>query len=206
MKDEIYEDIKQKIIVGHYRPGDLLNEQKLMSEYKIGQTPLREVFFRLQDSGLIRRYARIGTIVAPIDTKRINDIAEIRLYFEEIVAKLAVQRISGEALAAMGVALQKLEDAVRESRHDSFAAEQTKLHSMLYAAAGNRALKEFIDEQYSLFARVWYSVDRGPIDMEGPLKDWQDIYQALCDKDEEKAVASNKKHFEKYLDRLKSMR
>ena len=46
LKDKIYEAIRQKILAGQYKPGEPLNERALMDEYKIGKTPLREIFFR----------------------------------------------------------------------------------------------------------------------------------------------------------------
>ena len=205
-KDRVYEAIKRKILTGHYKPGDLLSERVLLDEHAIGKTPLREIFFRLQHDGLIRRFPRVGTIVTPIDTKKLHDIAEIRHYLEGIVAKLAVQRISDKALEEMRVSLQKLEDAVKEGCIHSFADEESRLHNLLYAATGNSALREFIEGQYNLFTRMWFTVDRTPVDLAEQLGHWKAIYQALRDKDEEKAVESNVKHFEDYFNRLKSMK
>ena len=204
-KDGVYEAIKQRILIGDYKPGDLLNERTLLDEYQIGKTPLREVFFRLQNDGLIRRFPRVGTIVSPIDTKRLYDVAEIRYYLEGIVARLAVRRISGKALEEMRACLERMADATREANNSAFAEEEAGLHSRLYAATGNAALKEFIETQYSLFTRIWFSVERTPIALAEQLDHWKSIYQALLEKDEEKAVASNMKHFEDYFNRLKSM-
>jgi len=205
-KDTVYEAIKQQIIVGHYKSGDLLNERALMDEYDIGKTPLREIFFRLQHDGLIRRFARVGTIVAPIDTKKFFDVAEVRNYLEGIVARLAVKRISAKTLEEMHASLQKLEDAVKEGCISDFAEEENRLHNLLYTATGNTALQEFIEGQYNLFTRMWFTVERTPVDLTEQLNHWKAIYQALYERDEEKAVASNTKHFEDYFNRLKSMR
>ena len=207
LKDEVYKAIKQQILVGRYMPGDLLNERALMEEYKIGKSPLREIFFRLQHDGLIRRFPRVGTIVAPINTKKLNDVAEMRFYFEGIVARLAVKRISDTMLAEMGASLQKMEDAVKDGNISVAAAEEAGLHSMLYAATGNAALKEFIEGMYDdLFTRMWFTVERTPMNLAEQLDHWKAIYQALCEKDEEKAVASNMEHFAAYFNHLKSMK
>ena len=206
LKDEVYEAIKQQILVGHYKPGDLLVELVLMEEYKIGKSPLREIFFRLQHNGLIRRFSRVGTIVSPIDTKKLHDISEIRFYLEGIVARLAVKRISNKEMEDMRISLQKMEDAIKEERINCFAAEEAALHNILYTATRNVALKEFIEEQYNMFTRIWFSVERTHMDLTVQLNHWKTIYEALCEKDEEKAVASNMKHFEEYFNHLKSMR
>jgi len=205
LKNTVYEAIKQRILVGHYKAGDLLNERALMEEYGIGKSPLREVFFSLQHDGLIRRYSRIGTVVAPIDTKKLRDVVEVRHHLEAIVASLAVKRISDKTLEEMGAGLQRMEDAVQANDHTAFAAEEANLHNLLYTATDNMALKEFIESQYSLFTRVWFSVERSPIDMMEPFKDWQAIYQALCEKNEKKVVESNRRHFKKYFNLLRTV-
>jgi DNA-binding GntR family transcriptional regulator len=201
-KTNVYEDLKQKILLGHYKPGDLLSDPALMKEYNIGKTPLREVFFHLQRDGLIRRYARVGTIVAPIDMKRVAALAEIRHYFEWQVAKLAVKRITDTILEKMDACLRKMEDAVREGNFSTFAEEEARLHSLLYTATGNVIMKEFIEEHYSLFTRLWFTVERTPADLTEQLEQWKAICQALRERDEEKAIASNVKHFDDYFSRL----
>jgi DNA-binding GntR family transcriptional regulator len=205
-KNNTYAAIKQQILIGHYKPGDLLNERALMDEYGIGKTPLREIFLHLERDGLIRRYARIGTIVSPIDTRMVYDVAEIRHYLEDIVARLAVKRISEKMLEEMSAGLKRMEDAIKEENHDYFAQEEAGLHNMLYTATGNSALKAFIEKQYELFTRIWFSVSRTPMDLTVQLNHWKAIWQALRDRDEEQAVASNTKHFEDYFEHLKSMR
>jgi len=206
LKDEVYAAIKQQILIGYYGPGDLLSERALMDAYKIGKTPLREIFLRLQGDGLIRRFSRVGTIVAPINTKKLYEVAEIRYYFEGIVARLAAKRITDKALEEMRVSLQTMEDAIQEGNVGAFAAEEARLHAILYAAAGNTALREFIEAQYDIFTRMWFSVERTPMDWTAQLHHWQATYQALCEKDEEKAAVNNMKHFEDYFNHLKSMK
>ena len=137
--------------------------------------------------------------------KKLRDIAEIRNHLEDIVANLAIKRISGKMLEEMRVRLQNIENAVQEENVTRFAVEEANLHNLLYTATGNIALKEFIESQYNLFTRIWFTVERTHIDLTEQLNDWQSIYQALCEKDKEKAAESNKKHFEKYFNHLKSI-
>ena len=204
--NKAYENIKRQIIRGRYAPGDPLNERTLMDEYKIGKTPLREILLRLQNEGLIRRFARLGTVVAPIDVKKLREGAELRHHIENIVARLAVRRISGSALEEMRAGLQKLEDAFTTGDVGRFEEEENRLHNLLYAAAGNAELKQLIENQFELFTRAWFALERAPVNLAEQLHDWQAICQALCEKDEEKAAASCMKHFATYFSHLTSMR
>ena len=94
LKDSVYNAIRTRIITQDLPPGSRINEKQFMDEYGIGKTPLREVFFRLQYDGLIRRFPRSGTIVAPLDFGELRDAAEIRLALEGLVGDLAAKLIT----------------------------------------------------------------------------------------------------------------
>jgi len=205
LKERVYQSIKNRIIVQALRPGDRLNEKELMEEYDIGKTPLREIFFRLQHDGLIRRFPRSGTIVAPIDFKELRDAAEIRLALEGLVARLAARRMTPAVLAEMGRLIGILEENARDGVNEDFISAETSLHSLLYDTGGNTRLKNIITEQHSLFARMWFSIERTQPDLMGQIADWKGLYQALCDGDEDRAEEVNRAHFNTYYNNLKSL-
>ena len=206
LKENVYEAIKQRIIICHYGPGVVLNERALLDEYNIGKMPLREILIGLQHEGLIRRYARIGTVVAPIDVKKLRNMAEIRYHLEGVVGRLAARRISDSILAQMRGCLKRMEESAKENMFESYAVEESSLHNWLYTATGNEELKQVIYRTIDHFTRAWFSVERTPLDFSTQLNHWLNIYQALCDKDEEKAAVYNVEHFEAFNDYLKSMK
>jgi DNA-binding GntR family transcriptional regulator len=67
LKEQVYQHVKYRIITQDLKPGQQLNEKDLMKRYAIGRTPLREILIDLQHDGLIQRFPRSGTIVAPMD-------------------------------------------------------------------------------------------------------------------------------------------
>lgn len=205
LKERVYQSIKNRIIVQELKPGDRLNEKELMDEYEIGKTPLREIFFRLQHDGLIRRFPRSGTIVAPIDFKELRDAAEIRLALEGLVARLAARRMTRPVLDEMARLIGIMEANSGNGVNDDFISAETSLHSLLYDTADNMRLKAFITEQHSLFARMWFSTERTHPDLMGQIADWKGLYQAFLEGDEDKAEAVNRAHFDTYYNHLKSL-
>lgn len=205
LKERVYQSIKNRIIVQDMKPGDRLNEKELMEEYDIGKTPLREIFFRLQHDGLIRRFPRSGTIVAPIDFKELRDAAEIRLALEGLVARLAARRVTSAVLEKMESLIRIMEDNAAAGVNEEFISAETSLHTLLYDTADNKRLKDFITEQHSLFARMWFSTERTHPDLMGQIADWKKLYKALREGDENKADKVNRMHFDTYYTHLKSV-
>lgn len=204
LKDSVYNSIRTKIITQKMRPGSRINEKQLMDEYEIGKTPLREVFIRLQFEGLIRRFPRSGTIVAPIDFGELREAAEIRVALEGLVAELAAKYITEPQLRALKKHIAELSKTAREGVLDKYIITETELHFFLYDATRNSKLKQLIAEQQGLFSRMWFSIDRSISDLTLQVKDWEDLYAALEKKDSALAVKINTEHFTTFYNHLKS--
>ena len=205
LKDNVYNALRTRIITQELPPGARINEKKLMEEYKIGKTPLREVFFRLQYDGLIRRFPRSGTIVAPIDFGELREAAEIRLVLEGLVGDLATRLITAEQLAAICRHTDLLELTSRSGVHAEYVITESQLHGMLYAATGNEKLRQTITEEQSIFSRMWFSIERTPGDLSAQVADWRNICAALAERNARRVVQINKQHFRTFYNHLKAM-
>jgi DNA-binding GntR family transcriptional regulator len=204
LKESVYQGIKRKIIMQDLKPCERINERELMEEYQIGKTPLREVLLRLQHDGLIRRFPRTGTIVSPIDFKELRDAAEIRLELEVLVGRLAVKRVTAQALLQMQNFLHKLEEALLKGvLSDDFIVAETSLHTLLYKLTDNNKLISIITEQQSFFARLWFSAERSGLDLRGQVDDWIQLVDALNNQDEERAIQVNRDHFFTFYNHLR---
>lgn len=204
-KDNVYNSIRTKIITQEFPPGARINEKQLMEEYGIGKTPLREIFFRLQYDGLIRRFPRSGTIVAPIDFGELREAAEIRLALEGLVGDLASKQITFEQLEAMRRHTDLLEQTARGGVHAEYVITEAQLHGMLYAATRNEKLRQTITEQQSLFSRIWFSIERTPGDLAPQVDDWRNICDALAERDARRVAQINRQHFRTFYNYLKSI-
>lgn len=204
LKDSVYNAIKSKIIVQEMKPSSRINEKELMEEYNIGKTPLREVFFRLQRDGLIRRFPRSGTIVSPIDFDELRDAAEIRLALEGLVGELAAKRITDGELEMLRQRIEQLEDYSKKGALNQYVITESQLHHLMYESTHNNKLYQTITEQQGLFARMWFSIGRTTRDFVPQVKDWRDIYKALRQKDAEKVIQINREHFRTFYNNFKT--
>lgn len=204
LKDSVYNAIKTKIIIQEMKPGARINEKELMEEYNIGKTPLREVFFRLQRDGLIRRFPRSGTIVSPIDFDELRDAAEIRLSLEGLVGELVAKRITEEEMGALSQRIELLDEYSREGSLNQYVVTESQLHQLMYEATHNNKLYQTITEQQGLFARMWFSIGRTTRDFVPQVKDWRNIYKALQQKNAEKVIQINREHFRTFYNNFKT--
>ena len=116
LKEDVYKNLKYRIIMKQLEPGSVMNEKSLMEEYGIGRTPLREIFIRLQNEGLIQRFPRSGTIVAPMDFNQLKEITAIRIPLEGVVGELVVDRISEKQIGRLKEIFKKVEDVEKSGK------------------------------------------------------------------------------------------
>lgn len=158
IKQQAYENLRYKIITQELPPGELLKEKDLMAHYRIGRTPLREIFIELQREGLIRRVPRSGTWVAPMDLDYVQQVAEVRAALEGLAGELAAQRISKDQLKLLEQILGKVR-SVRNSGHadhQELIEYEASFHKVVYASTGNKKLEELLLEFLGIGTRLWY--------------------------------------------------
>lgn len=204
IKEHVYQDLTHRIISQELKPGERLNEKDIMQQYGVGKTPLREVMLLLQVDGLIRKFPRSGTIVAPIDFIELREAAEIRLALEQIVGEVVVDRISPPEIEKLEILSAELTEASKNGLSAHFIATESKLHSTLYSGCRNSKLTKLLNEQQHVFARMWYSFERSSGDLQSQVRDWQEICTALKTKNKEIMRTVYQEHFRTFYKTLKN--
>ena len=180
-KTKAYENLRYRIITQELPPGELLKEKELMACYDIGRTPLREIILELQRQGLVRRVARSGTWVAPLDLNFVKQIAEVRQPLEKLAGGLAAKRISKAQLELLGEILKKAGAILSDKNTDlqQLIQYESQFHHVIYAATGNQKLEELLLEFQSISSRLWHNLFFTKEHLREMLDDHREILNSL---------------------------
>ena len=205
-KNKTYQSLRYRIITHDLKPMQTLNEKDLMNHYNIGRTPLREVLIQLQRDGLIQRFARSATVVAPVDIHLYQEIIEIRIQLEKLAGRLASQRITAEQLEELRQVLSRVEDIERNDPDNLKAIMQCELdfHENVYNATHNRKLREFLLELHGISARVWHYQVFSQQELLDQFVDHRETLSALEKRDEKLASASMEKHIQNVINKIRA--
>jgi GntR family transcriptional repressor for pyruvate dehydrogenase complex len=159
--DSIVEEIKNKIISGELKDGDMLASQDEMAKsMQISRPSLREALRRLQLMGLIEFQHGRGTFVKtvqpqdfmnpilgflPIDKKTAYELLEARLYLESSVAALAAQKATDEDIRSLDEVLQKMEIAAKKLDVKEFAVQDVKFHLLVAEGSRNKIMVQIVN-------------------------------------------------------------
>ncbi len=77
-----YQELRRKILVGEFPPGEKLKVEVLQRDFQLSSTPLREALNRLTAEGLVVFEDNKGFRTAPISESDLRDITQLRLLIE----------------------------------------------------------------------------------------------------------------------------
>ncbi|CAB1071212.1 hypothetical protein D1AOALGA4SA_1135 [Olavius algarvensis Delta 1 endosymbiont] len=159
-KEKTYQAIREGIITNRIQPGERLNEKDLMDAYDIGRTPLREIFLQLREEGLIEIIPKVGTHVTRVEIQEIRNVIEVRRWMEQLVGRLAAERITAEQLSELNGIIDAVDRLALDDRAevDDLNRYDVRFHNILYQATNNQILQEMLPRLTSKMARFWYYI------------------------------------------------
>lgn len=140
--ERIRSNIEKLVREGTLLPGDPVDEAKLIAEYGVSKTPVREALLQLQAQGLLDSLPRGGMVVAKLDIQGLLCMWELMADMEGLCARYACDRMTTperQALAALHERSAGERDNVRKWRETDL-----EFHEALYNGARNPYLREAI--------------------------------------------------------------
>lgn len=207
--DNIVNQIKDLFLDGKLKPGDKLPpERELMETFEVGRTSLREALAVLESQGLLVRTQK-GTFISTnfndfysdsliyqfyFSEVEWEDIFEARRFIEKELAGLAAKRANTEILAEIKATIDDMAQAVKEENHAKYVSSNMEFHGKIAEASGNRVMIDLYNSITSLVLRAQRKAALVPGVMNESLKFHQEIYEAIADKDSEKASELMERH------------
>lgn len=149
---QLYAVLRQRIIENRLPPCAPVNESDVARLCDVSRTPLRAAMQQLATEGLIRTRPQVGTIVAPLNEKRLREAAVIRSALEQAVVRQLAGRVLEDAVLAPVLAAQHR--AAEADDYAMFFIHDEAFHQMLAEQAElpmawqlSQSVKAHIDRQ-----------------------------------------------------------
>lgn len=153
LNEKVYQMLRNDILLGVYHPGERLDVNKLVGQYSVSRTPIRDALNVLQREGLVEIVGRVGYFIARITIRDIEDIFQLRLIVETASAELAARVITQEELAVLEQLTRPYVIGDVESYKD-FLAKNRDFHYRVALATGNRRLAKVVDNLLNQMQRL----------------------------------------------------
>ncbi|NIA70440.1 GntR family transcriptional regulator [Pelagibius litoralis] len=124
LRDQVYADISNALMMGHYVPGQKLVIRQLAESYGTSLTPVRECLGRLVAEGVLEGEAKRSVRVPRMTSARVRELRDIRLAVEGLAAARAAERITLDEVARLRIIASEI-IAARE--REDIATDVAKL-------------------------------------------------------------------------------
>jgi GntR family transcriptional repressor for pyruvate dehydrogenase complex len=211
--DKVFAFLRDQLLSGAIRPGDLLvPERELATQLKVSRTSLREALRALAVIGVVEIRHGLGTIVRRPDASVlgefftfalahksdvIEDVMEARIAIECQAIRLACQRAAASDLERVRAELSNITATIGDPEKGGRA--DYEFHLQLVRAAKSETLLSMYQAISDLLLRSHLdrrALVRASAGMrEYLIEDHRRIYDALAERDPQKADAVLREHF-----------
>ena len=150
----VYEELHGRIVRGELRPGDALSETRVGVQYGVSRTPVREVFWRLGEEGLLRVIPQVGTFVAPISIPAVYDAQFVRETLECRAVADAAGASRPDDVTELRRLLSRQRQAIAAADFQHFFALDEQMHRQLMTLAGHPFVWQVIAQAKAQLDRV----------------------------------------------------
>jgi DNA-binding GntR family transcriptional regulator len=147
VSEQIYEDIKERIIDQTLAPGARLNIDALARELSVSSTPIREALARLEREQLVSLELYAGYSVAPPPRPDyLEGLLDFRILWEGHCAFVGASKKRPETLRALEQSYKKMRSIKRlgtkYSEYRKFTDEDARFHQAIIDGAENPAMSK----------------------------------------------------------------
>lgn len=192
--EKIFEVIKERILMGVVKPGDPLIEVKLAEELGVSRTPIREALRQLELEGLVYSIPHKGAFVAGVSTQDIEDIYTIRMLLDGLAARWAAQKITKEEEDELTEIITLMELYTKKRDIPKVMKTDSNFHQLIYKASKSKPLEHVLSTFHSYVLRARTTSFETPGRLDEALKEHKLIYEAIMQKDADKAEEYTRLH------------
>lgn len=192
-----YEAIRNSILSGDWKIGEIYNEKSIAADLGISRTPVREALLELASQGLIIFLPRRGLMVNRFTRRDVDEIFELRKAIE-LAAVVKIAKASPPFdLFEIEESLLKQRKAAKEKDYPAFMEADRLFHTYFSKLTNNRrliAILENLRDMIHLMGTKALSLEGRAVDV---IEEHQAILEAVKKGNVAEAHGAMESHLEK---------
>jgi len=191
--EAIYANIKKDIIEDYLKPGSKIIVRELSERYSASETPIKQALNRLVMEGLVESIPRKGMRVKNITWSEIDDIHDIRLMMDLYLVKRVITTLEDNVMLRAKFEENIAKHLEYAKNNENVSDYQTvyqldhDFHELYLMSSGNKKILEVFNRLNThAYSTYLYGKQLRSKTVAGVMEH-QMIYDALCEKNEDKA-------------------
>lgn len=194
-KDQIYEHLKQEIIMGDMKTGEIYSEQMIADKLKVSRTPVREAILQLRFENLVDVFSGRGFSVRPIHFFDVQQIIQARTAIES--ASLRALIIGLDTAEGQEI-LEQMEQCVErdmpatlsDENNYNFMRSDMEFHMLSVSFTGNEFFIQIMNMMRTRLEQAMISSLREQLRPIAAIDEHEKIFSAVRRRDTDDAIRS----------------
>jgi DNA-binding GntR family transcriptional regulator len=140
-----YAELKQEVLSGRFRPGELVTLRAVAGLFDVGEMAAREAIKRLISEGAFTALPNRSARVPVLDVREITQYCELRVLLESEAAAAAAANITLHQIGALRAWHERMIECVRSAHLDEYKRLNMAFHFEIYRIADNPPLASLIE-------------------------------------------------------------
>ena len=197
LKQQAYDEMKQRIQDATFEPGAFLSERQLALQLGMSKTPVKAALERLESEGFISVSPQQGIVVRDLSVHEIADQFEIRLALETYVLRSVAGKLNDDVASRVRQNLKRHEQAARKSDMAAATELDAEFHGIFCECLGNqeiiRVMSHLREKIHRVICRVFL---RNPERLDASWKEHKAIADAVLAGNADLATTKIQEHLE----------
>ncbi len=143
LNEQIYQQIKEKLIIGEFRPGDRLVLRNLAAALGTSVVPVRDALQKLESLGALRIERTF--IVPSLTMAELAEIRDIRVALEGLSASRAARAATPEGIAGLRAHFDVMAQAAKANDTSLFLRANARFHLHIADMSNSPILRDMIE-------------------------------------------------------------
>lgn len=140
-----YQRLRDSILAGQLKPGEVYNEMALAQEMGVSRTPVREALLELASQGLVTFLPRKGVQVNYFDDRDVEEVFELRKLIELAALEKAFDTATPKDVKVLEGAVRRSREAAKKRDLESFLQADRVFHRSLVELSRNGRMHVILD-------------------------------------------------------------
>ena len=138
----VADQIRQAIMTGIFRLGENISEDRLVTQFGVSRTPIRDAMALLSKEGLVVVIPKRGSFVFQTSVEDTEQLCDYREFLEIQGARTALHLNGKQYLSEMRSILDRMDAAMREGDVPSYSLLDNDFHVLAFDHCGNSYLRD----------------------------------------------------------------
>lgn len=200
LSDQVYSVLKEMIANYRFVPGSYLNLEQLTRDLGVSRTPAWEAIRRLEQEGFVKIEPKKGVLISELTPETAIELYTVRELLEGLAVRLAVERVDEDTLDKMARCLKEQEKVIEAKDLIGYSRLDFDFHGLIYNSCNNKVLQEMLENIKNKSRPIAMLIT--PI-LPRLYHDHVEIFEALKQRDGEKAEKAIRDHCRNMLEKIK---